>query len=155
MRSCRTGSKYRHALPINTLQLAHTAVCHESNATGSSRNLNNDVTHDELVTLVKQVALIDTSLADAHAHGSLRLVASGNGAPLIDLTQLSSQLCMAVIEAEVDLVILEGMGRAIETNLQSRFTCDVLKLAMIKDHGVAEALGGSLFDLALRYEPLV
>ena len=122
--------------------------------TANSTPSLNDVTHDELVTLVKQVAMIDTTLADAQAHGTLRLVASGNGAPLIDLTQLSSQLCMAVIEAEVDLVILEGMGRAIETNLQSRFTCDVLKLAMIKDHGVAEALGGSLFDLALRYEPL-
>ena len=36
-------------------------------------------------------------------------------------------------EAEgVDLVVLEGMGRAIETNLNAKFSCDSLKLAMVK-----------------------
>ena len=29
-----------------------------------------------------------------------------------------------------DLVVLEGMGRAIETNLNTKFTCDALKLGL-------------------------
>ena len=32
----------------------------------------------------------------------------------------------------MDLVVLEGMGRAIETNLHASFVCDALKLGMIK-----------------------
>ncbi len=28
----------------------------------------------------------------------------------------------------VDLVVLEGMGRVIHTNMQARFKCDVLKV---------------------------
>ena len=38
---------------------------------------------------------------------------------------------MAAAE-DVDLVVVEGMGRAIETNLYASFTCDSLKLAMVK-----------------------
>ena len=44
--------------------------------------------------------------------------------------QLSPE-CVAAAE-DVDLVVLEGMGRAIETNLYASFTCDSLKLAMVK-----------------------
>ena len=31
-----------------------------------------------------------------------------------------------------DLVIMEGMGRGIETNLHAHFTCDSLNLGMVK-----------------------
>lgn len=44
--------------------------------------------------------------------------------------QVSSELVEA--SAGVDLVILEGMGRAIETNLNAQLTCDKINLGMIK-----------------------
>lgn len=44
--------------------------------------------------------------------------------------QLSPE-CVAAAE-DVDLIVVEGMGRAIETNLYASFTCDSLKLAMVK-----------------------
>ena len=44
--------------------------------------------------------------------------------------QVSSDLVNAAEGA--DLVILEGMGRAIETNLYAELTCDRLNLGMIK-----------------------
>ncbi len=44
--------------------------------------------------------------------------------------QLSPE-CVAAA-ADVDLVVVEGMGRAIETNLYASFSCDSLKLAMVK-----------------------
>lgn len=44
--------------------------------------------------------------------------------------QLSPE-CVAAAEG-VDLVVVEGMGRAIETNLNATFSCDSLKLAMVK-----------------------
>lgn len=51
-----------------------------------------------------------------------------------------------------DLVVLEGMGRAIETNLHARFVCDSLKLGMIKHPEVASCLHGRLFDVVCKYD---
>lgn len=36
-----------------------------------------------------------------------------------------------------DLVVIEGMGRAIHTNMNAKFTCDVLKLAVLKSKWLA------------------
>lgn len=110
----------------------------------------NDVTAAELEALLDRID--DAVLRDARAAGRLRVLADGNGAPLIDLTKLDPAFVAAVEREPVDLVVLEGMGRAVESNLHVPFACDVLKMAMIKDEGVAEALGGSLYDLVLRFE---
>lgn len=121
--------------------------------TANSQPSLNDVTDDELNQLVQQVAAIDAVIGDALSAGSLYLVESGNWAPLIDLTRISAELAEAAAREPVDLVVLEGMGRAIESNLRARFTCEALKLAMVKDQGVAEGLGAEVFDLMMRYEP--
>lgn len=46
----------------------------------------------------------------------------------------SSQVSKAVAAAaqDADLIILEGMGRSVETNLNARLGVDSLKLGMIK-----------------------
>ncbi len=113
----------------------------------------NDITHDELVPLIQTIAGFDPVTAAALDQGTLTLVPSGNGSPLIDLAVVSPELGQAVTQWETDLVVLEGMGRAIESNYDARFSCDVLKLAMIKDRGVAQAMGGQPYDLVCRFEP--
>lgn len=117
----------------------------------------NDVTIDDLATLVDHAAAVDGELAEARAAGRLVLAGSGNGAPLIDLTRLSPELealaGSGVGGRAVDLVILEGMGRAVESNYHAEFTVDVLKTCMVKDPGIAEEMGGELFDLVLRFVP--
>ena len=113
----------------------------------------NDVTHEELTVLVERVAEGDKVVREALADGRLELVPSGNGVPLIDLSMVSRALADAVERRQVDLVVLEGMGRAIESNLDASFTCDAIKVAMVKDPGVARLLGGALYDLVLRFEP--
>ena len=50
------------------------------------------------------------------------MASSGNDLPVIDLTRVSSDLCKSVREKGCDLVVLEGMGRAIETNLHAQMT---------------------------------
>ncbi|MEX0884920.1 MAG: ARMT1-like domain-containing protein [Phycisphaeraceae bacterium] len=112
----------------------------------------NDITHVELVGLLDRVGKIDPVLRDAWASGQLQALADGNGAPLIDLTRLDPAFVEAVSREPIDLVVLEGMGRALESNFNARLSCEALKVAMIKDPGVAEALGGELYDLVLRYE---
>ena len=59
---------------------------------------------------------------------------------MIDLNTISEELCN---ECEnVDLIVLEGMGRSIETNLRALFLCDSLKIGMVKHDEVADCLGG-------------
>ncbi|XAL99268.1 ARMT1-like domain-containing protein [Phycisphaeraceae bacterium D3-23] len=113
----------------------------------------NDVTHDELTLLVAQAGESDPVIAAALADGALRLVASGNWAPLIDMKRVSPALAAEAAALPVDLVVLEGMGRSIESNFDSAFTCDVLRLAMIKDAGVAQAIDAEPFDLVMRFDP--
>lgn len=78
-------------------------------------------------------------------------VSSGTGEPLIDLGEVSVELNRAAVGA--DLVLLEGMGRGVESNLEARLTCDRLNLAMIKDPFIAARHGGKLYDCVCRYEP--
>lgn len=51
-----------------------------------------------------------------------------------------------------DLVVLEGMGRSIHTNLYARFKCEALKLAIVKNEWLARSLGGHLFSVVCKYE---
>ncbi|KAG2443313.1 hypothetical protein HYH02_009380 [Chlamydomonas schloesseri] len=75
----------------------------------------------------------------------LYVVANGQGSPCLDLRRIPNKLAEACVG--VDLLVIEGMGRAIHTNFKARFTCDVLKLAMIKTERLARKLfGGSLYD---------
>jgi type II pantothenate kinase len=77
------------------------------------------------------------------------IVSTGTGEPLIDLSRVSRELNEAC--RDVDLVIIEGMGRGVESNLFARFDCDALNLAMIKDEQVAKHVGGTLFDCVCRF----
>ena len=52
-----------------------------------------------------------------------------------------------------DLIVLEGMGRSIETNLNATFTCDSWKLGMVKHPEVAACLGGRMYDCVCKYTP--
>ena len=111
----------------------------------------NDVTHDELVEQVQQVAGWDAVVGQAWASGQLACVASGCGTPLIDLARVSPQLAAA--SADADLVVLEGMGRSLESNFDAVFSCDCLRLAMLKDTLFAgPRLGGTLYDLLCRFQ---
>ncbi|GAY47383.1 hypothetical protein CUMW_104170 [Citrus unshiu] len=82
----------------------------------------------------------------------LMVVENGCGSPCIDLRQVSSELAAAAQNA--DLIILEGMGRALHTNFNARFKCEALKLAMVKNQRLAEKLiKGNIYDCVCRYEP--
>lgn len=118
--------------------------------TANTRPALNDITCDELTELIDEVAAFDTVIRDARAQDRLTLVPSGNHLPVIDLSRVDERLADAADDA--DLLVLEGMGRALETNYRHRFTCDTLKLAMIKEQHVADVLGGKLYDVVCRFD---
>ncbi len=112
----------------------------------------NDITAPELAAMIDQIAAWDPVIGEAAQAGRLEVIASGCGTPLIDLTQVSPELCDAVDQKEVDLVVLEGMGRAVESNLHVDLTCDVMNLALVKDPDVAMHIGGQMYDQVMRFE---
>ena len=79
----------------------------------------------------------------------IEIVGTGTGEPLIDLGKISRELNAASDDA--DLVILEGMGRGVESNLDAEFSCDAVNIAMIKDSAVAARHHGKVFDVVCRF----
>jgi type II pantothenate kinase len=113
----------------------------------------NDITHDELKRLLRRVACFDPVIRSALSNTRLTLIPSGNKAPLIDLSKVDPRLCFASRHGGVDLVVLEGMGRAIESNFDAELDCDTLKIAMIKEQCIADLMDAEMFDLVFRFEP--
>ena len=56
-------------------------------------------------------------------------------------------------EQGADLIVIEGMGRAVHTNMEATFCCDVLKVAVIKNKWLANRFGGDMFAVMFRFEP--
>lgn len=107
----------------------------------------NDMARSDIQGLWPQLLSAEPSLVPL----PIRVVSTGTGEPLIDLLAVSDELNTEA--ADADLVILEGMGRALESNFDAQFNCDALKLAMIKEEFVAAWLGGNLYDVVCRFDP--
>ena len=105
----------------------------------------NDMTITDVNFWWPRLIEAEPSLAEC----GIRIISTGTGEPLIDLIGVSPELNQAA--ADADLVIMEGMGRGIESNLDAEFKCDVANLAMIKDHMIAKRLGGKLYDVVCRF----
>jgi type II pantothenate kinase len=104
----------------------------------------NDVTAAEVRELWPRLPSVIRNLP-------VQIVSTGTGDPLIDLSAVSSELNEAA--ADADLVVLEGMGRGVESNLSADLTCDRLNLAMLKDEMIAAHVGGTLYDCVCRFVP--
>ena len=105
----------------------------------------NDMTVQDVRNWWPRILATEPSLAPLPIH----FISTGTGEPLIDLSAVSPLLNSAA--ADADLVVLEGMGRGVESNLDARFSVDAINLAMIKDEIIAARHGGSLFDVVCQY----
>ena len=112
----------------------------------------NDMTADETVAIVQELALVDPDLASYLEAGLFEVVSTGNDIPLIDLSEVSDELNAAAEDA--DLVVLEGMGRSVESNLNTEFAVDSMQLALLKDPRIAARVGGTVFDCVCTYRPI-
>ncbi|GAV81817.1 DUF89 domain-containing protein [Cephalotus follicularis] len=112
----------------------------------------NDVTYPELIEIISKLKDEHGQLMGVDA-SNLLIANSGNDLPVIDLTMVSQEL--AYLASDADLVILEGMGRGIETNLYAQFKCDSLKIGMVKHPEVAQFLGGRLYDCVFKYNQVL
>jgi hypothetical protein len=103
--------------------------------------------------LIERLCQIDVTLENAWKNRSLKIMGTGSSSPCLgnfflfipkDLSRINSELAKEC--KTVDLVILEGMGRAIHTNFYTNFHVDSLKLAVFKNPKTAEWLNALLYD---------
>lgn len=112
----------------------------------------NDVTSGELSELLDKCCSHCSVLAKARQEQNLLVYANGQSGPCLDMRTLPSELCDAIQKYETDLLVIEGMGRSLHTNLYAKFNCETLKLAVIKNKWLAERLGGDTFAVMCKYE---
>jgi type II pantothenate kinase len=85
------------------------------------------------------------------AYSPLYIIENGQGGPCLNLRRVSNDIAVAAKGA--DLVVLEGMGRAIHSNYSTKFVCDTLKLAMVKNKVLAETIfNGDIYDCVCLFE---
>ncbi|PWA36902.1 hypothetical protein CTI12_AA567920 [Artemisia annua] len=108
----------------------------------------NDITYHELVEIISKLKDENGQLMGVDTQ-NLLIANSGNDLPVIDLSSVSQEL--AYLASDADLVVMEGMGRGIETNLYAQFKCDSLKIGMVKHQEVAQFLGGRLYDCVFKF----
>ncbi|KAJ3133068.1 hypothetical protein HK101_004494 [Irineochytrium annulatum] len=104
----------------------------------------NDVTAYELEGIVEKVAETDEVVKNARTSRILKVVGTGSASPCIDLRRISDEL--AAEAKGVDLVVLEGMGRAIHTNFFAKFAVDCLKIGVFKNPQAAIELEAQMYD---------
>jgi uncharacterized protein with ATP-grasp and redox domains len=109
----------------------------------------NDLTVADAQACFDELIGIDPELAGLAAGGKLQIVSSGNDLPMIDLTNVSDELDAASEGA--DLVILEGMGRGVESNFDTVFNVDAINIAVLKDTQVTKYVGGEILDCIFKY----
>jgi len=112
----------------------------------------NDVTYPELVAIIEETAEICPIVKDNYVSNNLVLRESGQKCCCLNFLNIDETLVDTMLQYNSDLIIIEGMGRSLHTNLNSRFKCDSLKLAVIKNKFLASRLGGNLFDAICKYE---
>ncbi|XP_061868924.1 4'-phosphopantetheine phosphatase isoform X2 [Colius striatus] len=112
----------------------------------------NDVTYSESLIVTERIAAMDPVIQSALREEKLLLVQTGSSSPCLDLSRLDKGLAVLVRERQTDLVVIEGMGRAIHTNYSAALTCESLKLAVIKNPWLADRLGGKIFSVIFKYE---
>ncbi|CAB3381568.1 Hypothetical predicted protein [Cloeon dipterum] len=113
----------------------------------------NDVTHSELQELLRQVGVMCPIIQSALQSSRLLAMGTAQAGPCLDLRQVCRGLTKTLVQNEVDLIVLEGMGRALHTNLTAKFTCECLKVAVIKNRWLANRLGGDMFSVICKFEP--
>uniref|UniRef100_A0A023F3Z0 4'-phosphopantetheine phosphatase n=2 Tax=Triatoma infestans TaxID=30076 RepID=A0A023F3Z0_TRIIF len=111
----------------------------------------NDVTYKELKVILHQAGIISPKIKEVLDQNRLIAMETAQTGPCLDLSRLDCKLAKKM--SSVDLIIIEGMGRAVHTNLDAKFTCESLRAAVIKNKWLAERLGGQIFAVILKYEP--
>lgn len=125
----------------------------------NSKPAINDITYPELLIVIKKACSLNQVLYNAYYNTKrLILFETGSGSPCLDLSRINVDLADCFVQNKVDLLILEGMGRSIHTNYNTKFKCNCLKVAIIKNQWLANRfdltqIEENKFPIVFKYEP--
>jgi len=117
----------------------------------NSRPTLNDVTKSEMDVILQRLQSLDAELSKFIQSRLIMVMENGSGSPCINLATVPCKLMTHLEKEQCDLIVLEGMGRAIHTNFKAKFNIDCLKLAVLKNTWIARKLNGSLFDIVCKF----
>lgn len=80
------------------------------------------------------------------------MIETGSASPCLDLSHISQSLSIACVG--VDFCLIEGMGRAIHTNLNASLNCDTVKIGVFKNPYLANKCGVKLYDGLVKFEQI-
>ena len=107
----------------------------------NSKAAINDITYEELLLVIKKAVSLNETINDAFKSKRLLVIETGSTSPCLDLSRINVDLAELMQSNNVDLVILEGMGRSIHTNYDAVFKCDCLKAAVLKNEWLSNRFG--------------
>lgn len=113
----------------------------------------NDITTNELHEIIQRCCEKCSLIKNAYITKQLEIFSNGQSGPCLDMRSLSPELCNAIEINQADLLVIEGMARALHTNLNAKFKFETLKLAVVKNKWWANRLGGDTFSIICKYEP--
>lgn len=111
----------------------------------------NDITLSEAQQLADQLAQNDPTLANFLNQNRITFIESGGRSLLIDFSTVS--FACAKHATDTDFLIIEGMGRSVESNFHANFTCPTLRVCLLKDQFLAARVNAQLFDAICRFTP--
>ena len=111
----------------------------------------NDLSMDETLMCLENLTMVDMDLGMLLNESKFDAVPTGCDLPLLDLANVSDDLNAAAGDA--DLIIIDGVDRAVQTNFDAEFTVDVLRVAQITNELVAKRVGAELYDCVCKYTP--
>jgi len=123
----------------------------------NSKPAINDITYAEMLLVTKKACVLNSTLKEAYIEKkTLTIIETGSASPCLDMSRIQVDLAELICKNQVDLIILEGMGRAIHTNYDAKFRCDSLKIAVLKNAWLAERFGffnhKDTFPIVFKYE---
>ncbi|OGL43057.1 MAG: hypothetical protein A2161_18430 [Candidatus Schekmanbacteria bacterium RBG_13_48_7] len=126
-------------------EMGHTVII----AVNESASLN-DIFFEEALISFNRLQTIDPKLRLLKDQTRLRIITTGNETPGIDFREVGAFVNLDGEDAKQ--MILEGQGRAIETNWNARFGIDCIRISTVKEPKVAQAIGAKSFDLILKFD---
>ncbi|KAL7032429.1 hypothetical protein ACKWTF_007315 [Chironomus riparius] len=112
----------------------------------------NDITINELINVIETAGEFCDLIKSSYENRNLILCENGQYGCCLNFLEINETLLDLMISMEVDLIVIEGVGRSIHSNFNAKFKCQSLKLAVIKNNFLAEGLGGKIFDAICKFE---
>uniref|UniRef100_T1HMW0 4'-phosphopantetheine phosphatase n=1 Tax=Rhodnius prolixus TaxID=13249 RepID=T1HMW0_RHOPR len=109
----------------------------------------NDVTVYEVKYILDEISKICPIIGNAYKTNQLFISKHSRCSTCLDLRYVNHEF--AELSPELDLLMIDGMGRSIHTNFDAEYQIECLKVATIKDNWLSKEITGQEFAAIFSY----